>query len=310
MKKTNQTFTFGIFSYNQELYIIEHLESIKFQILSYGKELDVDLVISDDASTDNTAFWAKKWLDSNSELFKNIDLIINDENKGLVSNYISCLKKIKTEHYKILAADDLYNYQNVFRVFDIADFVTTSHLNLNRTKISTGLHFRLSAISSKEKLIKKLKNIGGGISAPGSFIKLSLTNSIELEKFLLKFKWIEDLPTWWYLFILNPTTFSYKISRNFHVIYRNNMGISTNKKNFHRSEFEEELDKISVLFKTKRYFSGSIMKFISIKSYLRRLSFETDKIYSGQKYKKIMQKSQDYYNEIYKKSTSFMNEFI
>ena len=43
-----KSFAFLVLAYNHELFIIDHLESIKFQILTYGKGLEIDLIINDD----------------------------------------------------------------------------------------------------------------------------------------------------------------------------------------------------------------------------------------------------------------------
>ena len=59
-------FTFISITYNHEKYIIEHLESIKYQILQYGKNEKVCFILSDDCSTDNTLLITQQWLKINS----------------------------------------------------------------------------------------------------------------------------------------------------------------------------------------------------------------------------------------------------
>lgn len=40
-----KNFIFGVFCYNQENYIIENLESIKYQIVNHGKDINCSIVI-------------------------------------------------------------------------------------------------------------------------------------------------------------------------------------------------------------------------------------------------------------------------
>ncbi|WP_288927434.1 glycosyltransferase, partial [uncultured Trichococcus sp.] len=61
-------FTFVAITYNHEKYIIEHLESIKYQIENFSKGKQVNLVISDDGSMDNTMLYAQQWIERNKYL--------------------------------------------------------------------------------------------------------------------------------------------------------------------------------------------------------------------------------------------------
>ena len=60
-------FTFGVFCYNQEDYIIENLESIKYQITNNGKNTRCSIVIGDDCSKDSTLKYIKIWLEENKK---------------------------------------------------------------------------------------------------------------------------------------------------------------------------------------------------------------------------------------------------
>ena len=109
-------FTFVMLTYNQEQYVVEHLESIKYQIEHFGQNIKINFILADDASNDKTAYKVKKWIESNQNLFFSVKFIIAVENRGIVSNVISALKNIKTEYYKILAGDDIYFRNNVFEL--------------------------------------------------------------------------------------------------------------------------------------------------------------------------------------------------
>ena len=47
-------FTFGLLLYNQEEFVIEALESIKYQIINYGNDINVSLIVNDDCSLDHS----------------------------------------------------------------------------------------------------------------------------------------------------------------------------------------------------------------------------------------------------------------
>ena len=48
------SFTFGILAYNQEKEILETLESIRYQIEHYSDNENINLILIDDSSADNT----------------------------------------------------------------------------------------------------------------------------------------------------------------------------------------------------------------------------------------------------------------
>lgn len=110
----NRTFTFGICTYNSKDYIIDTLESIKYQITSYGNGIVSNLVISDDASTDETICFCKEWIENNKNLFNEILIIENPINKGLAKNYSKLLRNIKTEYFIKIDGDDLICSKNIF----------------------------------------------------------------------------------------------------------------------------------------------------------------------------------------------------
>ena len=81
--KIMRNYVFGILAYNQEQYIVETLESIKFQKIQYGADLEVSLIITDDASKDQTVAVANAWIAKNREYFSNVHVIANEKNQGI-----------------------------------------------------------------------------------------------------------------------------------------------------------------------------------------------------------------------------------
>ena len=138
-------FIFGILTYNQENYVLETLESIKYQKVHYGSDVNVSLVIADDASKDKTVTVIKEWLEKNKSLFDKIDLIANEKNKGTVANFKTILSKVSDEDLKIIAGDDLIGHKNLFAEYE----------NLNDKKLKTYVRVELceGKISCREKFL-------------------------------------------------------------------------------------------------------------------------------------------------------------
>ena len=109
-----EAFTFATLTYNQENYILEHLESIRYQIEHFGQEREIYYVLADDCSSDRTVELAQKWLNRNRKLFKGIEIVAATQNQGIVRNYEQALRHIQTNQFKLLAGDDLYYCENIF----------------------------------------------------------------------------------------------------------------------------------------------------------------------------------------------------
>ena len=95
-------FTFGVCTYNSENFILETLESIKYQIESYGDNWDVTLVVSDDASSDKTVELVKEWCQRNEGIFEDCILLASEKNQGIALNYARIVSNIKTEYFKTI----------------------------------------------------------------------------------------------------------------------------------------------------------------------------------------------------------------
>ena len=98
------TVTIAVVTYNSSPFVIETLESIKYQ--SYP---DLELVISDDASTDDTVIKAKEWLakKENIQRFQRIELITVPKNTGVSANCNRCIEAATSDWVKFIAGDDI-----------------------------------------------------------------------------------------------------------------------------------------------------------------------------------------------------------
>lgn len=107
-------FTFGICTFNSELFIAETLESIKYQIQEYGKGKKMSLIVSDDHSTDSTLEIVNNWISKNEDYFESTMVLTSSINKGIASSFCELLRNIKTEYFIKIDGDDLICSDNIF----------------------------------------------------------------------------------------------------------------------------------------------------------------------------------------------------
>jgi glycosyltransferase involved in cell wall biosynthesis len=89
-------------TYNHEDYIIQAINGILAQQVNF----EYELIIGNDASTDNSDEVIKKHLKSCGN--QNIKYILNDRNKGVIENYILLFEKAKGKYLAICEGDDYW----------------------------------------------------------------------------------------------------------------------------------------------------------------------------------------------------------
>ncbi|MGL5485106.1 MAG: glycosyltransferase [Shewanella sp.] len=194
-------FTFASLVYNHSDYIIEHLESIKYQIEKYANGAKVKLVISDDGSTDSSLEKINAWLLHNDSLFYKSIIIGDGVNKGVGYSFTSIWEHIEEEPFKILAGDDVYSYENIFeeaKLLNQFDFVTGLPLLLVNgvIKKSNPLIFNMLAtqyIYQKKSFFSKIKNISV-IHTPSLIYKNCFIHNPNTLEFIRSFLVTEDFP--------------------------------------------------------------------------------------------------------------------
>lgn len=110
------SFAFLVVTYNHQNYILEHLESIKYLVLTYGTDIDVDLIVNDDCSKDQTRRLLEIWLQINCGLFRNLTALYNTENLGTCASVNNMLTYVITDRCKLTAGDDVYSHENIFEL--------------------------------------------------------------------------------------------------------------------------------------------------------------------------------------------------
>lgn len=89
--------TIAIPTYNRSKFLVECLQSILPQITE-----EVDIIISDNASTDNTKEVIKEYLK-----YPFLRYYRNEENLGMDGNFLNCLKKSTGKYIHLMSDDDI-----------------------------------------------------------------------------------------------------------------------------------------------------------------------------------------------------------
>lgn len=90
-----------VITYNSSAYIKETLDSILTQTYP-----NIELIISDDCSTDNTVEICENWLKENRDKFKRTKLVVAPLNKGVAPNCNQAIREVNGEWIKGLSGDD------------------------------------------------------------------------------------------------------------------------------------------------------------------------------------------------------------
>lgn len=101
MNKNTPLITIVVITYNSSKYIVDTLDSIYKQ--NYQ---NIELIVSDDCSTDDTILTIKEWLNEYRNRFIHSELIETPKNTGVSPNINRGIKKASGEWIKIVSGDD------------------------------------------------------------------------------------------------------------------------------------------------------------------------------------------------------------
>ena len=242
LKMKNPLVSIIVVAYNSADTIIETLESIRNQTYK-----NIELIISDDASVDNTVELANEWLKENKSGFKHTRLIDYKNNTGLPANCNRGIRVAKGEWIKIIAADDLLYPDCIESNIQYASENTESELIFSKisrfgsNSDNSGLQieypygkyklFFEKDVSTQQKMLLTFNSL----NAPSACIKKSVFDAIGL--FDEYYHFMEDYPFW-----IKASRRNYK----FHFIdkatvkYRMNESISVSSKNWANELFLKE----------------------------------------------------------------------
>ena len=98
----NSLVSICVITYNSSKTVITTLDSIKNQ--SYK---NIELIISDDYSNDNTIEIVNQWIKKNTERFSRVQFITTNKNTGVTGNVNRAVKECQGEFIKTIGADDV-----------------------------------------------------------------------------------------------------------------------------------------------------------------------------------------------------------
>lgn len=188
--------TVCVITYNSSKFILETLDSIKAQ--TYG---NIELIVSDDCSTDNTVSICQEWLSNNKDSFVSAKLITSEKNTGIAPNANRGWYQARGEWVKGLAGDDKLLPNCIMDdVSYVADHPETDILfskmicfgekGIKCNVVDPGPYFRYL---SKEEFEMVLRCINF-IPAPTEFIKRSCF--MDIGGWDESIPLIEDWPFW------------------------------------------------------------------------------------------------------------------
>jgi Glycosyl transferase family 2 len=195
------SFTFIVLTYNHSRYILEHLESIKYLIENFGNGIAVEIIVTDDASRDDTVALSKFWLNKNSYLFKKTTILSDGINRGTCKNLTRALGHLATDYCKITAGDDVYSYENLFfesKKLDGNHILSGLPLNLvdgtiDSTRFELFNLFATNSIYEKSPYLTRLKKINFFNSPSIMYTASALLNN-DITSFVDQYSVTEDYP--------------------------------------------------------------------------------------------------------------------
>ena len=180
-----------VITYNQEAYICEALNSI----LSQQCNFEFEIIIGEDFSTDNTR---KICLEYQEKYPEKINLLLQEKNKGVITNYIESIKLCRGRYIAQCAGDDywcdnlkLQKQIDFLNVNQDYGFVRTAYFGLIDTK---GKLTKQAAHSPAVGNVFDIAKYGTIASAPTVCFKRELLNHVDFNEFIVRKFSMEDYP--------------------------------------------------------------------------------------------------------------------
>lgn len=193
-----------IITYNSSQTLEETLESARQQTY----DGPIELIVSDDGSTDPTVDICKRWFEQNGARFVSCKVIESKENTGVSANCNRAILNASGEWAKLIAGDDLMmpdciadnirfvseNKEALFvfskmRVFSVEDGKKAFHDDMPQDN-QTGF-FKKTAEEQHALLYKE-----NPIPAPTLFCHL---DTLKHNLYQEQYRYCEDAPQWFYL---------------------------------------------------------------------------------------------------------------
>lgn len=192
-----------VVSYNEYQYIAETLESIKYQIEKFGHNVEFQLIVADDASSDNTQEIVSKWVANNRTLFADIKLLFRKENVGIVKNLADAIKNADGKVLTVAGDDLLADTDIVSKVLECNGKKIVFCHNVSFCNKNIILNWKSTfekwciKFHSNEFIARNSRYFNN--FPVGSIISTDIYTD-GLYTFWDSFTYLEDLTRWYYLF--------------------------------------------------------------------------------------------------------------
>ena len=245
MKKT---ISVAVITYNSAKTVTETLDSIYRQTYGAG---NIELIISDDASSDNTVAVIHDWLALHESSFNKVVFFKNKTNGGVSKNINVAWTASTSEWIKTIAGDDILlpnclddNVDYVLNeanaeVGAVFSLMQVFYMDEQSNKVNSHLmpssayhHFFYLTAEAQYDYLK----INGIPIAPSSFIKRSALISVGYAD--ERFKLIEDYPLW---LKLTKQGYTLKFFNKITVQYRKSDSISSSRSKIINERYFNEM---------------------------------------------------------------------
>jgi len=197
IKKDYPLVSVVVVTYNSEKTIFETLESIKNQTYK-----NLELIISDDCSKDNTVEICKQWLIKNNKSFINVQIVESSKNTGISGNCNRGYKVANGTWIKGIAGDDLLMEDCIENNINYVLNNNKSKIILSKTALIGESYkinkyknlFNYGALNLNKKNLLYLLLVDNFVPASTLFIKKEIF--IQLGGFDERMPLLEDWPFW------------------------------------------------------------------------------------------------------------------
>lgn len=185
-----------VITYNSAEYVLETLDSAKAQTYN-----NIELIISDDCSTDDTVLICKEWIQKNTYRFVRTELVVSVKNTGISANCNRGVNAAHGEWIKLVAGDDallsncitdnvsfISNQLDVRILFSGVRIIGSKNLAFDSSSKALNLFSK-----SAKKQFKQLV-VSNKVFTTSSFIRKVVIK--ELNGFDERIKNMEDYPFW------------------------------------------------------------------------------------------------------------------
>lgn len=195
------SFAFLVMAFNHQNYILEHLESIKYLVQTHGTEWDVDLIVNDDASHDQTCALIDRWLAGNATMFRHVKTLYNSKNLGTCISVNNILSYMVADRCKLTAGDDVYSFENIFELTNYSPdtamvsgralYLLDDELGVDR--MANTLATATQEIYQSASLLHRFKHLSYN-NAPNLLYATECLMNPNVREFLQRFDVVEDWP--------------------------------------------------------------------------------------------------------------------